>query len=108
MDILLDYISCKPDGIETLTPPTVGDIDLVKAKKLAGDKVTLKGYVDIIYVMQKGTAKQVRDTVIDALSICAPNGRFILGSSDSFREGTSEINIKTYFDTAMEYGSRFL
>ena len=108
MDILEDYISCKPDVIETLTPPTVGDIDLVKAKKLAGDKVTLKGYVDIIYVMQKGTEKQVRDTVIDALSICAPNGRFILGSSDSFREGTPEINIKTYFDTAMEYGSRFL
>ncbi|HXK72289.1 MAG: hypothetical protein PHY13_10335 [Clostridia bacterium] len=45
---------------------------------------------------------------VDALSICAPNGRFILGSSDSFREGTPEINIKTYFDTAMEYGSRFI
>ncbi len=58
--------------------------------------------------MQRGTAKQVRDTVIEALEIAAPGGRFILGSSDSFRENTPDENIVTYFKTAREYGAKFI
>ncbi len=61
------------------------------------------GYVDLIYVVQRGTPELIEQTVKEAIDVAGPTG-FILGSSDSFRDGTPVENIRAYFDAARKYG----
>jgi hypothetical protein len=99
-----DYVSAGADVVETLTPPPVGDVDLAEAKRLYGDQTCLKGYVDLLYVLKMGTPERVAQAVREAIEVAAPGGGFILGTSDSIREGTPMDNIETYFETACRYG----
>ncbi|MGQ9556197.1 MAG: uroporphyrinogen decarboxylase family protein [Anaerolineae bacterium] len=104
MQTLGDYVEAGADVVETLTPPPVGDVDLAEAKRLYGARTCLKGYVDLLYVMMMGTPESVEKTVREAIAVAAPGGGFILGSSDSFREGTPLANIHAYFAAAHKYG----
>jgi uroporphyrinogen decarboxylase len=94
------------DVLETLTPPPVGDADLAEIKRRIGDRVCLKGYGDLLYVIKMGTPEDVERMVKDAMAVAAPGGGFILGTSDSIREGTPRENLRTYFEAAREYGRR--
>jgi uroporphyrinogen-III decarboxylase len=107
MRTLVDYADAGADVIETLTPPPVGDVDLAEAKRLVGDRVCLKGYVDLLYVIKLGTEAQVRETVREAIEVAAPGGGFILGTSDSIREGTPIENVRAYFETAHRYAAGY-
>jgi len=91
------------DVLQTLTPPPVGDTDLAELKRLIGDRVCLMGYVDLLYVVQRGTPELIEQTVREAIETAGPSG-FILGSSDSFRDGTPVENIRAYFDAARKHG----
>ncbi len=92
------------DVLETCTPPPVGDFDLAEAKQKIGERTTIKGYVDLLYVVKHGTPELVEQTVREAMEIAAPGGGFIIGSSDSFREGTPMENIDTYFEACKKHG----
>ena len=92
------------DVLETCTPPPVGDFDLAEAKRRVGDRTTLKGYVDLLYVIKHGTPDLVTRTVREAMEVGKPGGGFIIGSSDSFREGTPKENIAAYFEACRGYG----
>jgi len=93
------------DVLETCTPPPVGDFDLAEAKEKFGHKTTIKGYVDLLYVVKHGTPELVEKTVREAMGIAKPGGGFIIGSSDSFREGTPRENIDAYFGACRKYGN---
>jgi hypothetical protein len=105
MGTLGDYVAAGADVVETLTPPPVGDVDLAEAKRLYGERTCLKGYVDLLYVLKMGTPQLVERTVREAIEVAAPGGGFILGTSDSIREGTPMENIRAYFETAHKYGA---
>ena len=92
------------DVLETCTPAPVGDFDLALAKEKIGARTTLKGYVDLLYVVKHGSPELVEETVREAMEIAAPGGGFIIGSSDSFREGTPQENITAYFKACRKYG----
>jgi len=92
------------DILETCTPPPVGDFDLAEAKHRVGHKITIKGYIDLIYVVQQGTPDLIDRTVRDAMEIAKHGGGFIIGSSDSFRDGTPKENIAAYFEACKQYG----
>ena len=93
------------DVIETCTPPPVGDFDLAAAKAAVGRQTTLKGYVDLLYVIKHGTPDLVERTVREAMEIAKPGGGFIIGSSDSFREGTPPENLSAYWEACLRYGN---
>ena len=95
---------CGVDVLETLTPPPIGDVDLANLKKEIGDKVCLKGYIDLWYVIHEGTPKTIEEEVKKAIETAAPGGGFILGTSDSIRPGTPIENIKAYFKAGRKYG----
>jgi len=95
---------CGVDVLETCTPPPVGDFDLATAKRTIGERVTLKGWVDLLYVVKHGTPELVERTVREGMEIARPGGGFIIGSSDSFREGTPRANIDAYFRACKRYG----
>jgi len=105
MDSMRMIADAGVDVLETCTPPPVGDLDLAVAKKSIGGKVTLKGYVDLLYVMQRGTPEQIDRTVREAMEIAKPGGGWIIGSSDSFRENTSDANMAAYWNACRTYGA---
>ena len=92
------------DILETCTPPPTGDFDLAAAKKAIGDHTTIKGFIDLLHVVKNGTPATIDEAVRDAMQIAKPGGGFIIGSSDSFREGTPRVNITAYFQACLEYG----
>jgi len=92
------------DVLETCTPPPVGDFNLADTKARLGRRTTIKGYVDLLYVVKHGTPELVERTVAEAMEIAKPGGGFIIGSSDSFREGTPRANIDAYFRACRKYG----
>ena len=85
------------------TPPPVGDVDLAEVKRRIGDRVCLQGYTDLIYVLKLGTPALIDRTVREAIEIAGPAG-FILGTSDSIRDGTPLENVQAYFAAARRYG----
>jgi hypothetical protein len=91
------------DVLQTLTPPPVGDVDLAEAKRRIGARVCLMGHTDLIYVLQMGTPDLVEHTVREAIATAGPRG-FILGTSDSIRDGTPLENVLAYFAAARKYG----
>ena len=105
MEILPMLVEAGVDVVETCTPPPVGDFDLVEAKELYGAQLTFSGYIDLIYVLQRGTVEEVIDKVREACTIGGEGGGFILGTSDSMRENTPMENINAYFKTGREYGN---
>jgi Uroporphyrinogen decarboxylase (URO-D) len=92
------------DVVSTCTPPPVADFDLAVSKRDFGDRLCFKGYVDLLYVVKMGTPELVEATVREAMEIGKPGGGFILGSSDSFRDGTPLGNVRAYFDAARRHG----
>ena len=97
---------CGVDVLETLTPPPVGDADLRQIKRRIGDTVCLKGAIDLVYVIKEGSPETIEKAVRDAIEVAAPGSGFILGSSDSIRDGTSEENLRAYFMAARKHGKR--
>jgi uroporphyrinogen-III decarboxylase len=102
-DILPMLKEAGIDAAETCTPPPVGDFDIDQAVKNFGKDMTFKGYVDLIYVLQKGTVDDVRNQI---RRFCESGERLILGTSDSMREGTPLENIEAYFAAGREFGKR--
>jgi hypothetical protein len=92
------------DVLETCTPPPMGDFDLTEAKRRIGQLTTLKGYVDLLHVIMKGSPQLVEQTVREAMETAKAGGGFIIGSSDSIRDGTPQANLRAYFRACMEYG----
>jgi uroporphyrinogen decarboxylase len=104
MRTLGDYVAAGADIVETLTPPPVGDVDLAEAKRLYGGRTCLKGHIDLLYVIKEGTPETIAEAVRQAIEIAAPGGGFILGTSDSIRDGTPDENVRAYFAAAHKYG----
>jgi hypothetical protein len=102
---ILDWLAqAGVDIVSTCTPPPMGDFDLAEAKQRLGGQLCFKGYIDLLYVVKSGTPDRVEQAVREAMTIGKPGGGFILGSSDSFRDGTPLENIRAYFDAARTYG----
>ena len=91
------------DVLQTLPPPPVGDTDLAEVKRRIGDRVCLMGHVDLLYVIQRGTPELIDETVREVIETAGPTG-FILGTSDSIRDGTPLENVHAYFNAARRYG----
>ena len=103
--ILADIGAVGPDIISTLCPPPAGDVDLAAAKRLIGDKVCLLGNVDIISVIQQGTAVDVEAAVRSCIAAAAAQSGFILSTSSSVLPGTPPENLAAFFNAARTYGS---
>ncbi len=75
-----------------------------EAKEEIGHKTTIKGYVGLLYVIKHGTPQLLEETIAEAVAIAKPGGHFIIGSSNSLREGTPGEHVETYWRRCKEYG----
>jgi len=103
MPIAKDLFDTGMDVISTLCPPPAGDADPVRLKELAKDKVVLNGYVDLVKI-RWGTPEEVAAETKYAIETMGPGGGYMLGTSDSIRDGSPDENVAAFFKTGLEYG----
>jgi uroporphyrinogen decarboxylase len=71
------------DGIDTLDPPPLGNVDLADAKKRVGQRLFLKGNIDPVNtLLLKSSAEVLADALI-RLEIGSRGGGYILSSACS-------------------------
>jgi hypothetical protein len=81
------------DVLEVLEPYPTGDVDLSEAKSLIGNKVCLKGNLDPINVLERGSLAELKEKVQWCLEAAAGNGRYIFSTADEVTPLTSEDRI---------------
>jgi len=78
-------------------------VDLAEARRLLGDEIILKGNIDAVTVVEKGSAADVETAVREALD-AAKGGRFILSTGDSIPMGAPEGNVTALVEAGRKYG----
>jgi hypothetical protein len=81
------------DGIDTLDPPPLGDVDLAEAKRRVGGRLFLKGNVDPVGTMLLGSTDAVREDAARRIAIGAPGGGYILSTACSVPPGAPPENV---------------
>lgn len=103
--LLQDLIAAGVDIVCPLLPPPQGDVDdLAELKRLAGGRIALKGNVDPVETILRGTLEDIRRAVRHCIEAAAPGGGFVLGTADSTVIGTPLERIQAFVDAGREYG----
>ncbi|MGQ9672035.1 MAG: uroporphyrinogen decarboxylase family protein [Candidatus Aminicenantales bacterium] len=92
-------------GIECLDPPPIGNVELAEAKKRIGRDVFIKGNLDPIHVLLRGTREDVRRAALRALEAGKPEGRYILSSACSIAPHTPRENVQVLSEVVEEAGA---
>lgn len=79
-------------------------VDLKAAREIVGDDVILKGNIDAVAVIEKGSPADVEEAVRAAVEAAKPGGRFILSTGDSVPLGAPEGNIAALVEYGRKYG----
>ncbi len=91
-------------GLECLDPPPLGDVDLADAKRRIGRETFIKGNIDPIHVLLKGSRKTIEEDVRSRLEIGKPGGRYILSTACSIAPRTPPENIRLLAELAADAG----
>jgi len=100
-----DLIEAGVNLVCPLLPPPQGDVaDLARLKERCGGRIALKGNVDPLGVLLKGTPRQVEEAVKRCLRTAGAGGAYILGTADSTVWGTPFENIHAFVQAGRRYG----
>lgn len=99
LDMLVD---AGIDGICPLEPGAGMDIGEVKERY--GDQVAVVGNIDCTALLPKGSEEEVREAVRDCISKAAPQGGYILSSSNTIHYGVKPTNYLAMVKALREYG----
>lgn len=90
------------DGIDTLDPPPLGNVDLAAAKERIGGALFIKGNIDPVNTLLRGTPEQVRADAGHRLAIAAPGGGYILSSACSVPPAAPPANLHQLREAAAD------
>jgi hypothetical protein len=82
------------DGIDTLDPPPLGDVELADAKRRVGGRLFLKGNVDPVGTVLLGTPEAVLADARRRIAIAAPGGGYVLSTACSVPPGAPPENVR--------------
>ncbi|MFA6000839.1 MAG: uroporphyrinogen decarboxylase family protein [Thermoleophilia bacterium] len=99
MPILTRMAETGADVLEIDSP-----VDLAAARDALGDKVVLKGNIDAVTVIEKGSVADVEQAVRLAMAAARPGGRFILSTGDSIPVSAPEENVAALVEFGRKYG----
>lgn len=91
-------------GIDTMDPPPLGDTDLGDAKKRVGSRIFLKGNIDSVNVLLRGSVDTVRENAKERINMAAAGGGYILSSACSVAPRVPAENLMVLREVAEEYG----
>lgn len=90
------------DGIETLDPPPLGTVDLEGARRALGTRVFIKGNVDPVNTVLRGTVEDVRRAARERLDLVAGGGAYILSTACSVPPRAPPENVLALAETVAE------
>ena len=93
------------DIYESLTPKPFGDTNLEDALVKIDKSITLCGNIDQIAFLKEAEPGEIRHEVKRVLDLAKKRGKFILGTTDYFSEGTPCKNIKAFSEAGREFGN---
>lgn len=88
------------DGIDTLDPPPLGNVELADAKRRVGGRLFIKGNMDPVNTLLRSTPDQVRADALHRLGVAAPGGGYILSSACSVSPAAPPANITALREAA--------
>jgi len=92
-------------GIDALHPiESAAGMDIAKLKRMYGGRICLIGNVDCRWLLTEGTIEEVVEVVKETMAKAAPNGGYILSSSNSIHPGVKPENFVAMVDAAKRYG----
>lgn len=91
-------------GIECLDPPPLGDVDITEAVLRLKGRIFIKGNVDPVNTLLRGSAETVRRDVTKVLEAAREMDGFILSSACSVAPPTSPDNLKVMVDVCRGFG----
>jgi hypothetical protein len=81
------------DGVDTLDPPPLGDVDLAEAKERVGSRLFLKGNVDPVATVLLGTPEAVREDAVRRIAVGGRGGGYVLSTACSVPPGAPPANV---------------
>jgi uroporphyrinogen decarboxylase len=95
------------DGIDTLDPPPLGTIDLADAKARIGSRLFIKGNMDPVNTILRGTAGECYRDACARIATASPGGGYILSSACSVPPHAPPENIVSLVRAAADAVSTF-
>jgi uroporphyrinogen decarboxylase len=92
------------NGIDTLDPPPLGTADLASARRLLRGRLFIKGNVDPVNTVLKGTRDQVLAAARERILIAGPGGGYILSTACSVPPAAPPGNVMALAEAAQAYG----
>jgi len=102
LDLML---STGTNGVDTLDPPPLGNVELSEAKKILTGRGFIKGNIDPVNVLPHTDRNKVRESVINTLQTGKPGGSYVLSSACSVAPHTPPENLSLLTQIAEEYGN---
>ena len=90
------------DGIDTLDPPPLGNVELQDAKQRVGDRLFIKGNMDPVNTMLLGSRETVREDALHRIAIAGSGGGYILSTACSVPPHAPPDNIIQLREAAEE------
>jgi hypothetical protein len=91
-------------GIDTLDPPPIGDVDLADAKRRVGNRLFLKGNIDPVNTVLRGTQAECAAAARRCLEMAMEGGGYILSTACSVPPHAPPENINALSVAGEEYG----
>lgn len=101
--ILDDIVGTGIDVLDPLEP--IADMDLARVKAAYGERIALAGNVDCGQLLPFATPAEVTEAVKETLAKGAPDGGFILASSNSIHPAVKPENYRAMVAAGREFGA---
>ena len=92
------------DGVDTLDPPPLGNVDLADAKRRIGDRLFIKGNIDPVNTLLRKSPEEVRADALWRLGVASPGSGYILSSACSVAPRVPPENLTVLTEAAEEFG----
>ena len=91
------------DGIDTMDPPPLGNTEIGDVKREFGNKIFLKGNLDPVNVLLKGTKEEVYEKAAWLVEQAGRGGGYILSTACSVAPAAPPENIKQLYRASVEH-----
>ncbi len=92
-------------GIDTLDPPPLGTVHLADALRVLDKRLFIKGNLDPVQTVLKGTRDAVREAALGRVRLAAPGGAYILSTACSVPPAAPPENILALGEAVEQYVS---
>ena len=92
------------DGVDTLDPPPLGNVELANAVERLKGKAFIKGNMDAVNTLLRGDVETVRRDARMRVETAGPNGGYILSSACSVAPRVDPANLRVLVEVAEQYG----